>query len=450
MLFFVGALLAIFVPLSYVVVPPLAAMVLWGSWRHPRWTVGLVLALLPFQPFVTEVAQIRGVPFVQAVTALKEFCMLIAVLRLWRNRRWGWIEGCGFLSLGVAAIWLVHNPTTNAALGVKDDLEMFLPYLAGTVVLLDGSSVDSWKRRAIAILSIVALLGVVEFVFIGPAPRLALMQIEKESDIPSTLGAEGLDQYRAAGPLDSPIALGELCAIGILLVISASNMNLILRGASLMLLAGGMISAVSRSSFLGLAAGLSFWLLRSQNRKGAILSLMLVTAMAVMFFSSSSASDFAKATVTRQESSLEGHLGTFEYAAGILASHPFGIGPGTVGIRAMASSGSAINVESAYLTLGVEYGVIVAGLFALFCAGVLRICWRGGTELCTLGGSIMAAHAAIMIFVAAHVGFAGSSWVLFPAGAAVLSARAHTSPLARNWSLKFRDSCTTITSRSST
>lgn len=431
MLFFVGALLAILVPLRYVLVPPLAGLVLWASWKHPKWTVGLILALLPFQPFVTEVAQISRVPFVEAVTALKELCMLVAMLRLWKNRRWGWIEGCAFLSLGIAAIWLVYKPTTIAAFGVKDDMEMFLPYLAGTVVLLDGSSVESWKRRAIAILSIVALLGVVEFVFIGPAPRLALMQIEKESDIPSTMRAEGLDQYRAAGPLDSPVAMGELCAIGILLVISASGMNPILRGASLIALAGGMISAVSRSSFLGLAAGLSFWLLRSQKRKGAILSLMLVTAMAVMFFSSSTASDFARATVSGQETSLQGHLETFRYAAGILASHPFGIGPGTVGIRAMTISGSAINVESAYLTLGVEYGVVVAVLFALFCAGVLRVCWGGETELCTLGGSIMATHAAIMIFVAAQIGFPSSSWVLFPAGVAVFSARAHAKPRHR-------------------
>jgi hypothetical protein len=426
--FIVGALLAIFVPLRYVLVPPLAALVLWASWKHPKWTVGLILALLPFQPFVTEVAQINGVPFAQAVSALKELCMLVAVLRLWRNRRWGWIESCAFLPLGIAAIWLVHNPTANAALGVKDDLEMFLPYLAGTVVLLDGSSVDSWKRRAIAILSIVALLGVVEFVFIGPAPRLALMEIEKESDIPSTFGAEGLDQFRAAGPLDSPVAMGELCAIGILLVISASEMNWILRGVALLSLAGGMISAVSRSSFLGLAAGLLFWLLRSQKRKGAILALMLVTAMAVIFFSSSTASDFARATVSRQDNSLQGHLETFAYAAGILASHPFGIGPGTVGIRAMTISGSAINVESAYLTLGVEYGVIVALSFALFCAGVLWVCWGGETEICTLGGSIMASHAAIMVFVAAQIGFSVSSWVFFPAGVAVLSARVQAGP----------------------
>lgn len=396
-----------------------AGIALWASWRWPAAVAIAIVVLAPFQPLPTMVAQAAGSIPVLVASAMKELLMAwVVVAAAVRYRpRLGVPDVLLLLLLGVA---VAHRCFGGTWLGIKDDLEFALPFAAGRCLHISEQGRLLWVKLALAAMMAVALLGLLEFVFVPPELRALWMALQA---VPSQFYASGYEGARIASTLNGPAEFGLLC--GFALVLFAAFRDRLSRRWWLVvpLLAAGLALSVTRSAWIGALLGLTVVEAKRVGYRGAMLLAGCLLAALFAAVLALGMTPFFRATTSGEETSLQVHRESLSDYSAAVWRHPLGSGPGTVGPRAVERSAAAVNPESSYLGLALGYGWLGGFLFVAFCWTCLRRCWRIRTATNTAASAMLLGYLAAMFVLPLHMSFSLACWAWFAAGMGVRQAR---------------------------
>lgn len=431
-----GMLLQLFMPVQVILPPAIGLLLLVTAWRFPKQSLLILLLVLLFQPVALLVMKFLQMPdsWVAAVSALKELAMAVVFFSLLRNKKPRLILP-DFLLLGLLLIALVlalFGESSSAVMGLKDDFGFILAYGAGRVLITNEMQQLFCVRVALAVIALIAILGILEFAFVGPAPRMFLTGLTSKEQLSPTFSAELLERFRAASTLTSPIEFGHICTIALLFFAAYRNWLAWPYWIASILIACGLLTSVTRSAWLGTAIGLGLIALRTGQRLKLLLALIVGVTILFALAPFVGMSDFLQVTLKGKESSLVGHEQSLTEMSRRVLSHPLGNGPGTAGVRAAerASHMSVPIAESCYLHLGIEYGVLGTLLFATFCISVIKCTLRNRSTFGVASSAVALAFVTIYAFVAPPIDFPGAAWTWLPIGFTV-SCEQNSDPVER-------------------
>jgi hypothetical protein len=367
-------------------------LVIAAIWRWPQAVGAIVVLLLPFQPAAILLVEGAGVPHAQAISALKELILCLCVLRLWRNLEWERRDWLLVGLLGSAAVWFLFSAR---AADLKNDFDWLLAYLFAKSLRVENP--QFWFRAAARVMTVVAIGGIVEYAFLGSAPRAFLLNWAN-SDLPQTFGVFGFEGTRAASTLMATIDFGAMTAYAT--VIAAIEGQWLVAP----ILLAGLLCSVTRSAWV---AALLLLLLFARKKRVFLIPLGILILLLPFALAYMGLSDFIAATKRGDDISAASHRENLIASSESVLQHPFGKGPGTAGIRAFAEHAEAVVVENTYLTFAYEYGWLAGICFTAFVFLSLRAAWRISLE----AFSGLAVCAIMGLVVPTHVSFPVVAWV---------------------------------------
>jgi hypothetical protein len=398
------------------------AALLWTAFRHPTFCLGAILVFMPIDPLVIILARFFGPSFMQS-EAFKAcdriVLLLLACMLWWRNgiklKTPDWfLLGC----FGLAAARLAFGGELAALLY---DFDFMIAYVAGRVAILTASQQESWGRRAVWIVAILAVLGMVEVFVIGEGPRTLLYLAAAEGStadgaLNGTYHADGFMGLRESSTMIGPLQFGALCMVALIVwwVYSRSPVPAVM-------IAGGMICTLSRSAWMGTAIAIPLLAVVMRQQKRLLLYVLLTIALLAALIPKVGLGEFLTATLKGDEASAEGHKQSLIDGMSYVLSHPFGVGPGNAGAFAWKKDSYDVWIENSYLELGAEYGITISALFVGFLVSALLLVWSQRTRLTYAAVGLIVAFAAVMMVVPIHHVFSLGAWVWFPVGLAVRS-----------------------------
>lgn len=404
--------------LVYGFAPPMAVLALWLGWRNPLAIAGLVLLLLPLQPLPTMAMQAAGLWYAKPFSAAKELGLIFAVVALlWRGERPRLLSS-DWLLIALVAVAVGCRVFGGVTVGLKDDLEFGLAYAAGRVIQLSFDQQVAWVRRALIMMGALSVLALLEYWYGGIAVRMLLMHW-MPADLPSQFTATGYSAYRVAATLNGPVEFGCLCAFMFILVAAYRDALSWKLHLLLVPIGAGLLLSVTRSAWAAALLGLAI----VEWKRGKKVRVIGVLAGAALLFLAIAPllglGDYLHATRSGEDVSLQGHEESLRTYWNLALERPMGSGPGTVGPRALERSGTAINVESSYLTLGLQYGVLGGLLFVAFCLAAFYLCWTSGAALGGCAAGILGGYLLTMLVLPMHISFPIAAWAWLPVGMAV-------------------------------
>ncbi|KSU53646.1 O-antigen ligase family protein [Microbacterium enclense] len=291
------------------------------------------------------------------------------------------------VSLGlVSGAWT--SSLTQAAYGWRND---FLPFLALIVApaILDRRHVPILATvfvvvsQAAAITTIVTWSQGLKWLF-----TLGVFPVPVGAPFPSSLFVAGSIVPRGFSPYAAPNESAAVATMMLAVLWTRPRWPLWLKGALTLLPLVAIYLTQSRSGYIGLAllaAALVSWaIFRARpEMMWAFLTIMAgagVAGVTLYLFIDKVVSHVA-------DPSLIGHSDSLLENIPFLVTHPFGYGLGMVGPRALNYSSDAILVESFFLLLAIESGILVMLLFA----ALLVYLFQGGVRARTLDGFLPAA-----------------------------------------------------------
>ena len=178
---------------------------------------------------------------------------------------------------------------------------------------------------------------------------------------PTSFFTQGSSEPRAFSPAPGPNELGLVLAFAIVSVLASSEWGSARKALLIALPVFALLATQSRSAILGAALGcvvLLLWPAIKNRSSIAVAALVVVGVGATVGFSVYSS--------TRGQSEVDysaaGHAASLREAFASLFNSLMGVGVGQVGPRAVIYSDKAIHVESFFLLIGLEAGVLVLGL----------------------------------------------------------------------------------------
>jgi len=409
------------------------AALLWTAFRHPTFCLGAMLIFMPFDPLVIILARFLGPSFMQS-EAFKAcdriILLLLACMLWWRNgiklKTPDWFLLACF---GLAAARLAFGGELAALLY---DFDFMIAYVAGRAAILTAIQQESWGRRAVWIVAILAVLGMVEVFIVGDGPRTLLYLAAAEGStaggaLNGTYHADGFLGLRESATMIGPLQFGALCMVALIVwwVYSRSPVPAVM-------IAGGMICTLSRSAWMGTAVAIPLLALVMRQQKRLLLYASLTVVLLIAAIPKIGLDEFLSATLKGEEASAEGHKESLIDGMAYVLSHPFGVGPGNAGAFAWKKDSYDVWIENSYLELGAEYGIAVSVFFVGFLVSALRAVWSQGTRLTYAAVGLLVGFSAVMMVVPIHHVFSLGSWVWFPVGLAV---RSSTVPVMQSPSL---------------
>jgi O-antigen ligase len=385
------------------------------AWRWPAAVVIAILVLVPFQPLPTMMAQAGGITPILLASSMKEVLMAVAVIAAaghWRKR----LSAVDVVLLILVGLALVHRLFGGTWIGIKDDFDFALPFAAGRVIQLSQEGRVLWVKLALASMSVVAILGLLEFHFVPAELRVLWMGLQQ---IPTQYHATGYEGGRIGSTLNGPAEFGMMCTFALVLFAAFRDRLARRWWFAVPVLSAGVLLSVTRSAWIAAALGLVAVELRRGHRLRTGVLLAAAMTAALLAAQLLGLSDFLAATSSREDVSLQGHVESLaEYTAAVW-EHPLGTGPGTVGPRALERSSTAVNPESSYLAIAVAYGILGGLLFVAFCALGLWYCYRLSSQLSIAALGMLLGYAASMFVLPNYMSFCMGSWVWFAVGMVV-------------------------------
>jgi O-antigen ligase len=308
-------------------------------------------------------------------------------------------------------------------LPLLSDFNFMIAYAVGRVAVLTSEQEKLWAKRAVWIVAVLAILGMVEIFFIGDGPRTALFLVADpgitfNGALGNSFHATGYLGMRESATSLGPLHFAPLCMAA--LIVWWVYFRNPLPGA---MIAAGLICTVTRSAWVGTALAIPFVavLMGQQKRlfRYGVLGLALFAASVPVL----GLSDYLFATKTMQDPSAEGHAEDLMIGLAYVSGHPLGVGPGNAGRWASDkfNNSSAVTVDDTYLTLASEYGIPTALCFVGFLLTALRLSCRERTQLGYAAAGIVFGFSAVMTFFLVHDIFPLACWIWFPLGLAVRS-----------------------------
>jgi O-antigen ligase len=374
-----------------------------------------ILVLTPFQPLPTMIAQAADIKPILVASAMKEVLMAVAVLAAATRLRpkLATVDIVPLLLLGLA---VVHRAYGGTWMGIKDDLEFVLPFAAGRVIQLSQERRLLWVKLALVSMTVVAMLGLVEYFYVPPTLRALWMGLER---IPAQEYAAGYGHYRIGSTLVGPDEFGMMCAFALVMFVAFRDHLPRRWWLAALVLSVGVLLSVMRSAWAAAVLGIAAVEIRRGHRLRAGLVIGAALTVVLLVAEPLGLSNFLAATSSGQEESLRGHEQNLARYSAAVWENPFGTGPGTVGPHASARLSKDISPENSYLALALGYGIVGGILFAVFCALGLWYCYRLSSELGMAALGMLLGYAASMFVLPNHMSFAMGSWAWFPVGMVV-------------------------------
>ncbi len=327
----------------------------------------------------------------------------------------------------VSGAWT--DSLTQAAYGWRND---FLPFLAliVTPAVLDRrhvpilATVFVFVSQMAAVTTIVTWSQGLDWLF-----TLGVFPVPLGEPFPSSLFVAGSIVPRGFSPYAAPNESAAVATMMLAVLWTRPRWPVWLKAALTVLPVVAIYLTQSRSGYIGLAllaAALVSWaIFRARpEMMWAFLTLMAAAGVAgvtLYLYIDKVVSHIA-------DPSLIGHSDSLLENIPFLVTHPFGYGLGMVGPRALNYSSDAILVESFFLLLAIESGILVMLLFA----ALLVYLFQGGLRARTLDGFLPSALIAgsVVSFTVLPTLQEGpvayTLWIL--CGMGVVAARASASP----------------------
>src|SRR5581483_4909074 len=192
-----------------------AVTLLWLAHRYPMTGTGAWLAFMPVFTLVFLVAKFFGPSYMQHLDGIDRVPLLLFVLILWHKNGIKLIAPDWFL---IAAFFLaaLHLLAGGQLIGVLSDFDFMIAYAAGRLAVLNTERELTWANRAVWIVAVLAVLGMVEIFVIGPGPRtilyLAVSPIGTYNGaLNNSFHAQGYDFLRESSTMYGPLWFGPLC-----------------------------------------------------------------------------------------------------------------------------------------------------------------------------------------------------------------------------------------------
>jgi predicted tellurium resistance membrane protein TerC len=402
-----------------------AAALLWMTFRYPTTALGTVLALMSIYPITFLLAKFFGPPYVASLEGCDRVVLLLLACILWKRHGVKLVAPDWFL-LGCFGLALVRLAFGGSLIILLADFSFVIAYAAGRVANLTASQQMIWARCAVWIVAVLSVLGMSEVFTIGPAPRGILYSsvasaFTPEDVLDGRFFADSFTGLRESSTMVSPPFFALLCMAA--LVIWWVYCRNPLPAA---MITAGLICTVTRSAWLGTAGSITLLaVIMGQKRR-----LLLYSSLALALFVASvpilGLGDYLFSTKTRQDPSAQDHQESIVRGLKFVIGHPFGAGPGNYerppgAKNTITTTSSAPFIESSYLMLASEYGVITSLCFLGFLLAALRQLWRERMPLSYAAIGILIGFGGAMMVAPLHQEFALASWIWFPVGLSIRS-----------------------------
>lgn len=397
-----------------------AAILLWVLYQHPIASLGLLLAFMPVFTLAFLLAKFFGPSYVGALEGGDRVLLILLVFILWRRNGIKLAAPDWFLlaAFVLAALRLAFN---GSLIGFLTDFNFVIAYAAGRMITLPAMQENRWARRAVWIVAILSVLGMVEVFFVGEAPRTFLYLSAanggtENGRLDAAFHAEGYSGLRESATMFGPLQFAPLC-MAALVVWWVYCRNPIPAA----MIAAGLLCSVTRSAWVGTALTIPVLAVIMHQKKRFLMYGALVVALFFASIPVLGLGDYLFSSKTGQDTSAQSHreslFGGLEY----VSVHPFGVGPGNIGKFAVKHDSYAIGVEDTYLTLAAQYGIPAGICFIGFLLTALRLLWPERTRVGYTAVGVIVGFGIVMIFAALHDVFPLACWLWVPVGMAVRS-----------------------------
>ena len=291
----------------------------------------------------------------------------------------------GYLALQLAYFAAQHF-RLQALWGVKVDFAYLIPLVLLRFAYLDRADLKRMFLVSIWVGAAVALFGVYQVYFLGEEDLTALgfgRQSPFGAFIPWNFRRDSIGMYRAISIIGDPLSLSTYLLVLLLWAIPvavyypngkvAHPLKLAVAA-----LAAGLYFTFTRSAWIGAGAGVAIVLLAMARRKETVLFALIGLIGAAGLLVATGGIEFIKVTLALGEPSSRNHLRELWDGAKYMLAHPLGIGIGKVGraFLRFIGIGTGFGVESWFLQIGIELGLLGLALYVGVSLEAIRLAWR--------------------------------------------------------------------------
>jgi O-antigen ligase len=418
---FLSALDVSLMPLAVAVA---ASILLYVGYRHPIGSLGIFLAFMPIFPLAYLLCKFFGPSTVKILGGCDRIILLLLVCFLWLRNRLTLAVPDLFLA-ATFVLALSRYAFDGALLPLFSDFNFIIAYVAGRVTVLNTQQESLWARRAVWIVAILSLIGMVEVFYIGDAPRTALYLsvAEGATDAGALNGTFHADQFaglRESSTMLGPLQFASLCMATVIIWLVFCQSPI-----AACLVAAGLICSVTRSAWLGTAVAIPVLAVAMHKQKKLILLVVLSLALFAALIPILNLGDFLLLNRRGQDASMEGHKNSVVVGLDYIKDHPLGAGPGNAGSYATKENVLGVFIENSYATFAAEYGIVTCLCFIGFLVSALSACWRARPrKVGYVAVGILVGFATVMMVAPLHEDFPLATWIWFPVGLAVRASQA--------------------------
>ncbi len=295
-----------------------------------------------------------------------------------------------FLLLGYLALQLAYFAAQHfriqALWGVKVDFAYLVPLLLLRFAHLEREDLRRMFLVSVWIGAAVALFGVYQVYFLEEADLTALgfgRQSPFGAFIPWNFKRESIGMFRAISVIGDPLSLSTYLLVLLLWAIPVAVYYPNGRVAhplklAVAALAAGLYFTFTRSAWIGASAGVAIVLVAMARRRETVLFALLGLIGAAGLLVATGGIEFIKVTLALGEPSSRNHLRELWDGAKYMLAHPLGIGIGKVGraFLRFIGIGTGFGVESWFLQIGIELGILGLALYLGVSAEAARLAWK--------------------------------------------------------------------------
>jgi hypothetical protein len=396
-----------------------AFCLLWLAYSHTVTCLGAFLAFMPFFPLFFLLAKFASPSYIGQLEGIDRVVLLLLTILLFVRNRIRLIlpDYLLLLAFGLASLRLALD---GSLLALSSDFGLVIPYAAGRLVRLTSEQEATWGKRAVWIMAVVSVLGLVEVLLLGQGPRVLLYlkvaaeQTANGDALIGTFHGSEFSGLRVSGTQFGPLQFGALCMAAVVLWWVYSR-----KATSALLIGFGFIGSLARGAWLGTALAISLVAMGMGQTKrifryGILALILFVAAVPILDIGG-----FLAATKSGEDSSALGHQNQMALGAQFVLTHPLGIGSANFGRQAEKSNPDAFYFEGAYFTFLGGYGIPITLCLVAFMVAAIKRAWQLRTQLGYAAAGIVVGFNVVMVFLAVHDVFPVICWVWFPLGLAV-------------------------------
>lgn len=399
----------------------LTAGLLWLAYRYPLNGMGACLAFMPVYTLVYLLARFFGPSYIGMLEGCDRVAILLFAVILWKQNKVK-LELPDWLLTSCFAIAAVHLIFAGGLIGLLTDFNFMIAYAAGRVTILDSEKERLWAKRAVWILAVIAVLGMLEVFWIGEGPRTMLYLSlggagTQNGALDNAFHGTSYTGLRESATMFGPLQFAPLCMAALVIwwVYSRDPIP----GA---MIAAGLVCSVTRSAWLGTAVAMTVLAFLMGQTKRLFQCVALMLALFAAAIPILGLSDYLTSIKSGEDPSAQGHSISILEGLQFVAEHPIvGTGPATVGRWAVKGDTNALSIEDTYLTIAAQYGIPALLCFVGFLGSALRMLWRERTPRAYAAIGIITGFGTVMTFAALHDVFPLACWLWFPVGLAIRS-----------------------------